>query len=968
MKARSSSPVHVHVNKITPVYVHVQRSKSLPALIEKSHVVTSASATDPECMSTKKEGKRMVQKKDRTPKQSHKERAPHKSTITSRQAEKISSVIHSSDFDFKKDALDRHGYDLRVEMEGLGHKFSENRREDFLEEVSEDLISTTTADMELAADLTGYSAGLENRTQGSIRLHNSPSTLLGDLQMNRLGKDGHAEDKRSLLKTLIEAEMAANSAAIQLVSFKDSVAEYSDKSHVVTSASATDPECMSTKKEGKRMVQKKDRTPKQSHKERAPHKSTITSRQAEKISSVIHSSDFDFKKDALDRHGYDLRVEMEGLGHKFSENRREDFLEEVSEDLISTTTADMELAADLTGYSAGLENRTQGSIRLHNSPSTLLGDLQMNRLGKDGHAEDKRSLLKTLIEAEMAANSAAIQLVSFKDSVAEYSDTSRLQADQHVDVLLKKLTEAESENMHLRRRIDEKERIIEELRDMRQKDRDNTDTVVQLSKSVEATRAHLQGQLRNKESENSRMTVQLRGLEQTVTERKLEIEHLKSHISHVKEKADQEKAALKKATRAQKQRAVRFERAVEKLQDQLKDKASWFDIKLIEARSAANTWRSHQEQSTEEKAQLEAKITTLQHQITDLIEQLQKARDCARISSEDILQKVEAVNSETANLNLENARLKASIAALEEQATCTEAELKEQKENAEQHKDLAEQYKTQVKDLQKEAEELKTRFEHVLKENELSKDTKETEVSKVKRHLEARVKELETFPDLLRAAEQRLQDCQENLLSCERRYSHKSHVVSQLQVKVENQTQLLESSREKVGLLHKENLELQLKLDAVHRKIEDVQSENQQLVQELSRQEEALHYSGKQLEERSAQCLALTRQLEAALADVRKQVTDLKDKASDKERALQSKILELETENSRREKELKQLKQANKSAEKQFEVRLKDLQLNLDQSESHKQSIQNYVEFLKTSYNTMFGEGISPNLGTSSFF
>ncbi|XP_058887887.1 protein BCAP-like isoform X3 [Acipenser ruthenus] len=761
MKARSSSPVHVHVNKITPVYVHVQRSKSVPALIEKSHVVISASATNPERMSTKKEGKRMVQKKDRMPKQSHKERAPHKSTITSRQAEKISSVIHSSDFDFKKDALDRHGYDLRVEMEGLGHKFSENRRKDFLEEVSEDLISTTTEDMELAADLTGYSAGLENRTQGSIRLHNSPSTLLGDLQMNRLGKDGHAEDKRSLLKTLIEAEMAANSAAIQLVSFKDSVAEYSDDGRLANQ------DVMRMSRQRNLLLEKLD----------------------------------------------NFKVINKTLRH-------------------------------------------------------LLKDLQGE-------------------------------------------ETSRLQADKHVDVLLKKLTEAESENMHLRRRIDEKERIIEELRDMRQKDRDNTDTVVQLSKSVEATRAHLQGQLRNKESENSRMTTQLRGLEQTVTERKLEIEHLKSQISHVKEKADQEKEALKKATRAQKQRAVRFERAVEKLQDQLKDK----DIKLIEARSAANTWRSHQEQSTEEKAQLEAKITTLQHQITDLIEQLQKARDGARISSEDILQKVEAVNSETANLNLENARLKASIAALEEQATCTEAELKEQKENADQHKDLAEQYKTQVKDLQKEAEELKTRFEHVLKENELSKDTKETEVSKV-----------------------------------------------------ENQTQLLESSREKVGLLHKENLELQLKLDAVHRKIEDVQSENQQLVQELSRQEEALHYSGKQLEERSAQCLALTRQLEAALADVRKQVTDLKDKASDKERALQSKILELETENSRREKELKQLKQANKSAEKQFEVRLKDLQLNLDQSESHKQSIQNYVEFLKTSYNTMFGEGISPNLGTSSFF
>ena len=31
-----------------------------------------------------------------------------------------------------------------------------------------------------------------------------------------------------------------------------------------------------------------------------------------------------------------------------------------------------------------------------------------------------------------------------------------------------------------------------------------------MTKSVEATRAHLQGQLRNKEAENNRLTVQLR--------------------------------------------------------------------------------------------------------------------------------------------------------------------------------------------------------------------------------------------------------------------------------------------------------------------------------------------------------------------------------------------------------------------------------------------------------------------------
>ena len=44
--------------------------------------------------------------------------------------------------------------------------------------------------------------------------------------------------------------------------------------------------------------------------------------------------------------------------------------------------------------------------------------------------------------------------------------------------------------------------------------------------------------------------------------------------------------------------------------------------------------------------------------------------------------------------------------------------------------------------------------------------------------------------------------------------------------------------------------------------------------------------------------------------------------------------------------------------ENKFEVRLKDLQRSLDQSESHKQSIQSYVDFLKNSYATMFDEGV----------
>ncbi|XP_023865953.1 outer dense fiber protein 2-like [Salvelinus sp. IW2-2015] len=101
---------------------------------------------------------------------------------------------------------------------------------------------------------------------------------------------------------------------------------------------------------------------------------------------------------------------------------------------------------------------------------------------------------------------------------------------------------------------------------------ENTENAVHATKSVETTRAHLQGQLHSKEADNNRLTVQLRGLERQLTEQKLEIDGLRGEISSVSEKAEQEKEGLKKATRAQKQRAERFEAAVDKCYTQLREK------------------------------------------------------------------------------------------------------------------------------------------------------------------------------------------------------------------------------------------------------------------------------------------------------------------------------------------------------------------------------------------------------------
>ncbi|TNN67489.1 Outer dense fiber protein 2 [Liparis tanakae] len=178
---------------------------------------------------------------------------------------------------------------------------------------------------------------------------------------------------------------------------------------------------------------------------------------------------------------------------------------------------------------------------------------------------------------------------------------------------------------------------------------------------------------------------------------------------------------------------------------------------------------------------------------------------------------------------------------------------------------------------------------------------------------------------------------------------------------MESQTSLLRSSAEMRESMHGANLQLSEKVSSLQRRgvlseIEALQQENLEQVRRLAGQEEGLSYSNRQLDQRSAECQALSRQLEAALSDVKQQLNMVKDKAASREEALQTKILELSVEKSRRDAELRLLQRSKLSAEKQFGVRLKDLQLSLDQSESSKQSIQNYVDFLKNSYTTMFDE------------
>ncbi|OXB81438.1 UNVERIFIED_CONTAM: hypothetical protein H355_004344 [Colinus virginianus] len=162
-------------------------------------------------------------------------------------------------------------------------------------------------------------------------------------------------------------------------------------------------------------------------------------------------------------------------------------------------------------------------------------------------------------------------------------------------------------------------------------------------------------------------------------------------------------------------------------------------------------------------------------------------------------------------------------------------------------------------------------------------------------------------------------------------------------------------SSEGNGSLEEENSNIQKKYEHLKRMLEKMEFQNEELAYLIKKEDENLQYSKLQLEEKIAEYNSLTKQLKSALEEGRKMVDEEFETVSYLEQALQTKMLILEYELRERQEEKKQLLCEFHRNEKHYEVCLKELENSLQRSENKNQSIQNYVQFLKTSFVTMFG-------------
>uniref|UniRef100_A0A8C1M7M4 Outer dense fiber protein 2 n=1 Tax=Cyprinus carpio TaxID=7962 RepID=A0A8C1M7M4_CYPCA len=672
-------------------------------------------------------------------------------------------------------------------------------------------------------------------------------------------------------------------------------------------------------------------------------------------------------------------------------NEKEQLLERQSERLSATQRVIAEQEEELAEVARELEATEQENSRLRESMEKMLEGNDFGRSERDSLQPDKDVLLRKLLEAEMDSSAAAKQVSALREMEKKMAGSDSTLLTRQKELLLQKLETFESTNRALRHllreqhsremeslrlleqkdvllkklsdverilvKLQDKDREINQLTSLLESEKDSAKTTTELSKVLESTRAHLQGQLRNKEAENNRLNVQIRNLERSISQQQGEVEHLQNQLCDLRQQVEADKEALKKATRAQKQRAQRSEDTVGQLSAQL------LEI-LADAVSAAENWSSRHAKEMKEKGQLEMEITLLNSRITDLTEQLHGQEEKVRTERDGILNRLHELNTESTTMRLENQSLKATLSALEEKLTLSQSEVQQVKVSVKQYESLVDSYKAQVQKTRSEADEYSARLQVAESEAQAVRDELDQEIQKVRKQLQGRLAELEPLPEALRHAELQLQEAHEKERLQERRNTELGTSLTELRIKAEQQGSLAEMLRHKNMMLQEENKQLQHKVEGLERKLEEANSQNRDLIQVISKREETIHSNQVRLEEKSRECSILTRQLEEALDDARRQVTQTRERAASKERVTQSKIVDLETQLSRTTTELNQLRRAKEEAERRYESRLQDVKDRLEQSDSTNRSLQNYVQFLKSSYVNVFGD---PALTGSSF-
>ncbi|XP_067250960.1 outer dense fiber protein 2b isoform X2 [Chanodichthys erythropterus] len=533
-------------------------------------------------------------------------------------------------------------------------------------------------------------------------------------------------------------------------------------------------------------------------------------------------------------------------------------------------------------------------------------------------------------------------------------ETDALRMCDEREMLMRKLADSEAEKRKLESKLNNMEREAKQIAKNLETEQEHLRTTGSLSKVLESTRSRLQNQLHKQEAENNLLESQIQRLEGTLQHQQEEVQGLLEQMRELKQHCEGDRDIHKQVLEDQRKRAEQSVNTAAQLSAQLLDK----EAQLAEALSNAEALQQRYSKWSREKNQLELEITTLNNRLTDLSEQLRGCEEKSCAEREGLLSRLHSLTSENTATKLENQRLKSTLSATEDRLCLSQSEVHQLKISLKEFENLVEGYKSQLHKTRLESEEYSLRLEMAEKEAQSDRAEVEREVEQGRKQLQARVKEMEMLREVLKRLENELREARENMHIQERRNTEQNNTLSELRIKMEQQSCKIENLQEKNLFLLEENMQLKRSMESIDRKMEDVSTQNRDLLQDIAKREETIHTTQLRLEERSRECDSLYRQVEQAREEAQRQVEQSLERVLSKERSAQSKKLDLETQLSLAKNELGQIRRSKDDMEKRFQCKLQDMKNQLEQVNSANRSLQNYVHYLKASYTNVFGDSV----------
>lgn len=533
---------------------------------------------------------------------------------------------------------------------------------------------------------------------------------------------------------------------------------------------------------------------------------------------------------------------------------------------------------------------------------------------------DRNTLQKLLIQAELD-----MQTLNFRDHTEvekfmnlsrdiriklaslkrQNFDVSRLE-DQR-DAVIDKLAQTDSEVAMVKEALYGRESDFKNLKIDTELEREKVVRLTDKVNHLEDIKARIQRELYSREGELNRSQARERVTKKHLLDIQAELDA--ERAMNGKAKLDMEKQALKRACRHHKTKA-----------ESLKLQNEEIILDLNRTQNELEAWRERTRRNHDE---VDENIATLKQSERDFQNELTREKE-----------------------EFEK--------TIEQNRTVFENELEKEREEIQykQQKIVSQTHELEEKDemINRQAREMGTlkvaladAKAHVIE----VQASKHRDIENAREDALGSMQALKDLPQELRQAHTRLDEALGEIRSLEERNAD-----------LEFQ---LNRSKNALAMSQQNESELQIynnKLSSAEIRLDELQRALDETSEDLEKQRTETNNWRLRADERQHTISALERQIEATIVEQRRAILTDQEKYNIKERSLQNKLSDLELELTRSKGELSAIKRQKEDADRRLELQANDLRDRLDHSEATNRSMQSYVNFLKSSYQSTFGDDL----------